>query len=142
MIQSTLFFLRYTVLFCLPLVYMPTYIHTIVVLTDTLIKRRFILVTAFIVTLMFSIPVFILSNDNNLYLLSALVSFGIIVAVPLGVVLAVLIESFPTRRKGATYSLIYDIGVGILGAVTPLTCTWLIKITGNNLAPAFYLCIF
>lgn len=92
LIQSTLFLLGYAVLFYLPLVNMPAYVHTVAVLTDKLIGRRSILITAFIVALMFAIPMFILSKDNYFFLLAVLVLFGITVAVPLGVAPATLVE--------------------------------------------------
>jgi len=168
LIQATLFCLGYTVLFYLPLVYMPTYVHTVAgldedkalqittlatfviiflipmmaVLSDKFIRRRSILIMAFIVALVFSIPMFILAKDSYFYLLGVLVFFGIIVAVPLGIAPATLVEWFPTRYRLTSYSIIYNIGVGIFGGVTPMVCTWLIQVTGNNLAPAFYLCFF
>ena len=168
LIQTTLFCLGYTVLFYLPLVYMPTYVHSVAgmdedkalqittlatfvliflipmmaVLSDKFIRRRSILIIAFSVALLFAIPMFILVKDSYFYLLGVLVFFGIIVAVPLGVVPATLVEWFPTRYRLTSYSIIYNIGVGIFGGVTPMVCTWLIQVTGNNLAPAFYLCFF
>jgi MHS family proline/betaine transporter-like MFS transporter len=113
-----------------------------VFLSDKFIRRRSVLITGFIAALMFSVPMFILAKDSYFYLLAVFVFFGIIVAVPLGVAPATLLECFPTRGRHTSYSLIYNIGVGIFGGVTPMIYTWLIQATGNNLAPAFSLYFF
>jgi MHS family proline/betaine transporter-like MFS transporter len=36
-------------------------------------------------------------------------------------------------------SVSYAFGVAIFGGLAPLFNTWIIAVTGNNLAPAFYL---
>jgi MHS family proline/betaine transporter-like MFS transporter len=168
LVQATLFCLGYTVLFYLPLVYMPTYVHSIAgfdqnralqlttaatfilifiiplmaMLSDRFIRRRSILLAAFFVALVCTIPLFMLVTQSYLLLLGVLVFFGIIIAVPLGVAPATLVEWFPTKYRLTSYSIIYNIGVGIFGGSTPMICTWLIKTTGNNLAPAYYLATF
>jgi MHS family proline/betaine transporter-like MFS transporter len=168
LIQAMLFCLGYTVLFYLPLVYMPTYVHSIAgmdenkalqittvatflliflipmmaILSDRFIRRRSILITAFLIALVCAVPMFILAVKSYILLFSVLVLFGIIIAVPLGVAPATLVEWFPTKYRLTSYSVIYNIGVGIFGGSTPMICTWLIKTTGNNLAPAYYLGAF
>jgi MHS family proline/betaine transporter-like MFS transporter len=168
LIQATLFCIGYTVLFYLPLVYMPTYVHSIAgmdenkalqittvatiilvflipmmaMLSDRFIRRRSILIVAFFIALLFTVPMFILVVESYIFLFSVLVLFGIIIAVPLGVAPATMVEWFPTKYRLTSYSVIYNIGVGIFGGATPMVCTWLIKISGNNLAPAYYLTVF
>ncbi len=168
LIQATLFCLGYTVLFYLPLVYMPTYVHSIAgmdenkalqittvatiilvflipmmaMLSDRFIRRRSILIVAFSIALVCAVPMFILVVKSYILLFSVLVLFGVIIAVPLGVAPATMVEWFPTKYRLTSYSVIYNIGVGIFGGSTPMICTWLIKISGNNLAPAYYLSAF
>jgi MHS family proline/betaine transporter-like MFS transporter len=168
LIQATLFCLGYTVLFYLPLVYMPTYVQSIggmdenkalqittvatfilvfliplmAMLSDRFIRRKSIIIIAFSIALVFAVPMFILVVKSYIILFSVLVLFGIILAVPLGVAPATMVEWFPTKYRLTSYSFIYNIGVGIFGGTTPMVCTWLIKISGNNLAPAYYLCFF
>jgi MHS family proline/betaine transporter-like MFS transporter len=48
-------------------------------------------------------------------------------------------EIFPTRTRGTGMALSYNISVPIFGGFAPFICTWLIALTGNNLAPSFYL---
>jgi len=166
--QATLFCLGYTVLFYLPLVYMPTYVHSIAgmdenkalqittvatiilvllipmmaMLSDRFIRRRSILIVAFFIALVCAVPMFIMVSKSYILLFAVLVLFGIIIAVPLGVAPAIMVEWFPTKYRLTSYSVIYNIGVGIFGGSTPMICTWLIKISGNNLAPAYYLSVF
>jgi MHS family proline/betaine transporter-like MFS transporter len=168
LIQATLFCLGYTVLFYLPLVYMPTYVHSIAgmdenkalqittvatiilvflipmmaMLSDRFIRRKSILIVAFFIALVCAVPMFLLVVKSYILLFSVLVLFGVIIAVPLGVAPATMVEWFPTKYRLTSYSIIYNIGVGIFGGATPMVCTWLIKISGNNLAPAYYLSVF
>jgi len=168
LIQATLFCLGYTVLFYLPLVYMPTYVHSIAgmdenkalqittvativlvflipmmaMLSDRFIRRKSILIVAFCIALVCAVPMFILVSKSYIFLFAVLLLFGIIIAVPLGVAPATMVEWFPTKYRLTSYSVIYNIGVGIFGGTTPMICTWLIKISGNNLAPAYYLSVF
>jgi MHS family proline/betaine transporter-like MFS transporter len=81
-----------------------------------------------------------------------LISLGNWFAVSLGVaVLAVLVVSnmgplpstlaalFPTRTRYSGFSVGYNVGVAVFGGTTPFIATYLVSVTGNSLAPAFYL---
>jgi MHS family proline/betaine transporter-like MFS transporter len=48
-------------------------------------------------------------------------------------------ELFPTRVRYTALSIGYNTAVAIFGGFAPFISTWLIKVTGSNLAPAFYL---
>jgi MHS family proline/betaine transporter-like MFS transporter len=48
-------------------------------------------------------------------------------------------EIFPTRVRYTALSIGYNIAVAIFGGFAPFIATGLIKLTGNNLAPAYYL---
>jgi len=168
LIQATLFCLGYTVLFYLPLVYMPTYVHAIAgmdenkalqittvttllivllipvmaMFSDRFIRRRSVLIVAFLIALAAAVPMFILVVKSYVLLFLVLMLFSIIIAIPLGVAPATLVEWFPTKYRLTSYSIIYNVAVGILGGSTPMICTWLMKTTGNDLAPAYYLSAF
>lgn len=47
-------------------------------------------------------------------------------------------ELFPTRVRYTALSVGYNIAVAIFGGFAPVVATWLIRETGNPLAPAFY----
>jgi MHS family citrate/tricarballylate:H+ symporter-like MFS transporter len=56
-----------------------------------------------------------------------------------GAFFALLAESLPKPIRGAGFALTYAIGVAIAGGSTQLILTWLIHLTGDSLAPAWYL---
>jgi MHS family proline/betaine transporter-like MFS transporter len=59
-----------------------------------------------------------------------------------GVVTAALLaETFPTRTRYTASAITYNIAYTIFGGTAPLMATWLIDLTGSNLAPAFYLVV-
>jgi metabolite-proton symporter len=47
-------------------------------------------------------------------------------------------ELFPTRVRYTALSIGYNLAVALFGGFAPYIATWLIKLTGNPLAPAFY----
>jgi MHS family proline/betaine transporter-like MFS transporter len=56
-----------------------------------------------------------------------------------GVLPSLMAEIFPTRTRCTGMALSYNISVPIFGGFAPLISTGLIELTGNNLAPSFYL---
>ncbi|WP_263262534.1 MFS transporter [Pseudomonas sp. RIT-PI-S] len=61
-------------------------------------------------------------------------------AVLCGVVTAALLaETFPTRTRYTASAITYNLAYTLFGGTAPLMATWLIDLTGSNLAPAFYL---
>ena len=56
-----------------------------------------------------------------------------------GVIPSILAEMFPTRVRYTGLSVSYGFAVVLFGGFAPLVSTWLVDVTGNPLAPAFYL---
>jgi MFS transporter, MHS family, proline/betaine transporter len=56
-----------------------------------------------------------------------------------GVMPSLMAEIFPTQTRGTGMALSYNISVAIFGGFAPFISTWLIELTGNRLAPSFYL---
>jgi MFS transporter, MHS family, proline/betaine transporter len=56
-----------------------------------------------------------------------------------GVLPSLMAEMFPTRTRSTGMALSYNISAPIFGGFAPLISTGLIELTGNNLAPSFYL---
>lgn len=52
---------------------------------------------------------------------------------------ALLSETFPTRTRYTASAITYNMAYTLFGGTAPLMATWLIGLTGSNLAPAFYL---
>ncbi|HEY3637125.1 MAG TPA: MFS transporter [Rhizomicrobium sp.] len=50
-----------------------------------------------------------------------------------------LTESLPTTIRGRTFGTVYAVSIAIFGGSAQLIVTWLIRVTGNPLAPAWYL---
>ncbi|NMM36767.1 MAG: MFS transporter [Glaciimonas sp.] len=50
-----------------------------------------------------------------------------------------MLEAFPRHHRAAGMSIIYSFGVTIFGGFSPFIVTWLIGVTGNPMAPAWYL---
>jgi MHS family proline/betaine transporter-like MFS transporter len=56
-----------------------------------------------------------------------------------GCMAATMVELFPTRTRYTGVAIGYNLGQTLLGGTAPLVGTALIHLTGNDLAPAFYL---
>lgn len=52
--------------------------------------------------------------------------------------IVLMTEQFPRRVRATGLSLCYGIGVSIFGGFSQLIATWLVKVTGSNLGPAWY----
>ncbi len=50
----------------------------------------------------------------------------------------VMAEVFPTESRGAGIALTYAAAVTIFGATTQFVVTWLLDVTGDPMAPAYY----
>jgi len=50
-----------------------------------------------------------------------------------------LLEAFPRHHRATGISIIYGFGVATFGGFSPFIVTWLIGVTGNPTAPAWYL---
>jgi MHS family proline/betaine transporter-like MFS transporter len=64
---------------------------------------------------------------------------GVLMAAYMGPLGALMAELFPARMRTTGLSISYAFGVAIFGGLAPLSNTWIISVTGNKLAPAFYL---
>lgn len=85
-------------------------------------------------------PLFVLLNRyptfQTLLLVQALV--GLLIAVSLAPLPALLADIFPTSTRGTGLALSYNFSVTLFGGFAPLIVTWLIDATQNKLAPSFY----
>jgi MHS family proline/betaine transporter-like MFS transporter len=51
---------------------------------------------------------------------------------------SLMTESFPKRVRATGISIAYAISVTVFGGTSQLVATWLLKVTGNHMAPAWY----
>jgi MHS family citrate/tricarballylate:H+ symporter-like MFS transporter len=56
-----------------------------------------------------------------------------------GAMVVALTEVMPVAVRTAGFSLAYSLATALFGGFTPAVSTWLIKTTGNNGAPAFWM---
>jgi MFS family permease len=72
-------------------------------------------------------------------LTAAVIVLSVGVAAASGSFYAALSESLPKTIRGAGFGTIYSFSIAAFGGTTQLVITWLIHVTGNPLAPAWYL---
>ena len=157
----------YGVFFYIPLVYLPTYVsqfgsisnHVALQLnalgilvampmiplcgsiSDHVFRRKTMLLFAFLAAAVLGWPLLILATQSLIKLLIAQIVFSLLIAIPLGVAPAMLVELFPVADRLTGYSVAYNIGLGIAGGTAPMIATWLISSTGHPSAPGVYLAL-
>jgi MHS family proline/betaine transporter-like MFS transporter len=86
-------------------------------------------------------PAFMFMNahPSMLTLLAAVVWVAVLKAIYFAPIPALMSDLFPTRTRTTGMAVGYNVGTTIFGGFTPLAVASLIAVTGNNLAPGFYL---
>jgi MHS family proline/betaine transporter-like MFS transporter len=69
------------------------------------------------------------------------ISIGVLIAGYAGALAALISELFPTRLRTTGLSVSYSFAVAIFGGFAPFINTLLIELTGDKLAPSYYLMI-
>ncbi|AUT59890.1 MFS transporter [Paraburkholderia terrae] len=72
-------------------------------------------------------------------LLSVVAVLGVLVAFTAVPNIVMLPEMFPREIRATGMSIVYCLGVSIFGGFAQFFATWLIQLSGNTLAPAWYL---
>jgi MHS family proline/betaine transporter-like MFS transporter len=106
-----------------------------------LVGRTRIMLAAAALFLISAYPAFLLvTRYAALPILIAMVCWLSLVKTIYSAVLpSLMAELFPTRTRSTGMALSYNISAPIFGGFAPLISTWLIAISGNSLAPSFYL---
>ncbi|NEQ53892.1 MAG: MHS family MFS transporter [Leptolyngbya sp. SIO3F4] len=166
MLQAMVYAGGYSTVFYIVLVYLPTYlgqftdipltqallINTVAIaitlvtiplmgwLSDTTLRRKSWLLIAGTSLAISGYPAFLLFHQGNiLWVWGAQIVLTVLISLFLGISPAMMVELFPTETRLTAYSVSFNLGVSILGGTSPLICTWLIKVSDNAYAPAFYL---
>lgn len=85
-------------------------------------------------------PVFLLfSHGTEWSVVEGQLVLAVCAALANGPAPAAFVEMFPTQTRYSGIALAYNGTLALLGGTTPLVATWLIDVTANALAPAFYL---
>lgn len=105
------------------------------------IGRRPVMIYPRLASLLLVLPTFfwIVGSRSALALIVGPSLLSAIGGISGGALYAALSESLPKRIRGSTFATIYAISIAVFGGTTQLVITWLIHITGNPMAPAYYL---
>ncbi|MES2869131.1 MAG: MFS transporter [Pseudomonadota bacterium] len=102
--------------------------------------RKTMLVTASVLFLALTFPLFgMLGNPSLVVILMIQIAFGAILAMNDGTLPCFLAEIFPTRVRFSGFAFSFNIANALFGGTAPFIATWLIQMTGNKMAPAWYL---
>lgn len=166
-VLAVIFASGYGIAFYIPLVYLPTYasqlgsvsdgtaltVNSLGIalsmplipvfgwLSDHFIRRRSLLIIAFLLMAGVGWVLVALSAHGLPDLIVAQCLLALVIAIPLGSAPAMLVELFPVADRLTGYSLSYNLGLGVAGGTAPMIATWLISLTGYQAAPGAYLAI-
>ncbi|QSE87998.1 MFS transporter (plasmid) [Rhodococcus pseudokoreensis] len=87
-----------------------------------------------------SYPIFAWMNTGGLVaVVLCQVILGIIFGMYSACVFAMMVEMFPTQTRFTSMAIGYNAAAALAGGTAPFIATWLVAVTGNGSAPAFYL---
>jgi MHS family proline/betaine transporter-like MFS transporter len=111
-------------------------------LTDWAFSRRALLIGAFVAELAIAWWGISLARHGGVEgIWAAQLAFAFLFALVMAAEPATLAELFPSEYRLSGYSLSFNLGIGIAGGTAPLVATALIRATGSDLAPAWYLMV-
>jgi MHS family proline/betaine transporter-like MFS transporter len=102
------------------------------------IGRKPLVMGAIAATILLAYPLF-----NGMYHQSQVIvqlcqlSFALLVGLCLGIFPAFMAETAPAHVRSTSLALGYNLTMGIVGGLTPLTATWLVNQTHSGIAPVF-----
>jgi MFS transporter, MHS family, proline/betaine transporter len=104
------------------------------------IGRRPLVLACALLDLVFDYPLFPLAIRGGTFasLLMALMCNAVFQALYTGTIPSILAEMFPTRVRYMALCASYGFAVVLFGGFAPLISTWLVEVTANPFAPAFY----
>ena len=105
------------------------------------VGRRPVMIIPNIVFLLLIYPTFywIVQARSAAALLMGASLLAAVSTIGTGAFYAALSETLPKRIRGGAFATIYATSIATFGGTTQLVVTWLIHVTGNPLAPAWYL---
>lgn len=104
------------------------------------VKRKILLMFSCVSMIIAAYPLFsMLSSGEVWQVYVAMGIFTIIFSLYLPTAFVSMVELFNTEIRYTGLSLGFNSGLAIFGGTCPLIATWLIEVTQNNSAPAFYM---
>jgi len=103
--------------------------------------RKPVMVWPQLLTLLLTYPVFlwIVGSPGALSLLLGFGLLSLIGSVPFTAFYATFAEGLPQNIRGGVFATIYAVAIASFGGTAQLVVTWLLHVSGNPLAPAWYL---
>lgn len=105
--------------------------------------RRHIMIWPQVTALLMTYPVFwwIVESRSAIALLGGLGALTFIGTVPYSAFYVSMAEGLPKNIRGGAFATIYAFAIAIFGGTAQPIVTWLIHVTGNALAPAWYMLV-
>jgi MFS family permease len=105
------------------------------------VGRRPVMILPNLAYLILILPIFfwIVAARSPLALVAGSTALGFLSSVGAGAFYAAVTETLPKRIRGGAFATIYATSIALFGGTTQLVITLLIHLTGNPMAPAFYL---
>jgi MHS family citrate/tricarballylate:H+ symporter-like MFS transporter len=105
------------------------------------IGRRPVMIWFNLATLLLTYPVFlwVVEARSRTALLVGMGMLGLVGGVPAGGFYVALTESLPKAIRGGAFATLYAVAIATFGGTCQPIVTWLIHVTGNPMAPAWYL---
>ncbi|MBU6501615.1 MAG: MFS transporter, partial [Burkholderiales bacterium] len=87
------------------------------------------------------VPAFMLlvAHPTGVVLLGVVAVLSVLLALQAAPGIVFITELFPRPVRATSLSVVYSVGVAVFGGTAQLIVTWLIQLTGSDLAPAWYM---
>ncbi|MGY6271567.1 MFS transporter [Achromobacter denitrificans] len=109
------------------------------VLSDR-VGRKTMLIGASVLFLLLTVPLFNgLTGASFATIVLIQIAFGALLTMNDGTLPCFLSEIFPTRVRYSGFAFSFNAANALFGGTAPFVATWLIQVSGNRLAPAWYL---
>ncbi|MFQ3455815.1 MFS transporter [Bradyrhizobium sp. UFLA01-814] len=105
--------------------------------------RRPIMIWPQIAALLMTYPVFlwIAESRSPMALLAGLGALTLVGTIPYSAFYVGMAEGLPKSIRGGAFATIYAVAIAIFGGTAQLVVAWLTHVTGNALAPAWYMLV-
>jgi MHS family proline/betaine transporter-like MFS transporter len=104
------------------------------------IGRKPVLIASALAAIIFAYPLLILVNIGSFWIaLACQFAFAAIVGTYSGTAPSTMAEIVPGQVRVTGTSLGYNLCMALFGGTTPMITVFLIKVTGTDMAPAFYI---
>jgi len=103
--------------------------------------RKPIMIAPQIIVLLFTYPTFlwIVGAPGGWSLLFGFGALSLIGSLPFTAFYATFTEALPQSIRGGVFATVYAVAIASFGGTAQLVVTWLLHVSGNPLAPAWYL---